>query len=81
LFERAILQHAILGHAILRQAVPRHVTCAIGFSQEEILEHEPAVSPCQRATARTADYFARVRLRTSFSFDDVIERAAVRTSE
>src|SRR6516164_1112233 len=47
------------------------------FPQQEVFENELSLSRHQRAAAGAARYFAIIRLRTGFDFDDLIERIAV----
>jgi hypothetical protein len=52
-----------------------------GLSQEEILQHEFPLPPSKRTTAGSARYLSIIRLRSSLSFDRLIESTAVRACE
>jgi hypothetical protein len=51
------------------------------ISQQEILDHILAFAPRKWATAGATRYLTRDGFRTSFDFDDLIKRIAVRTVE
>jgi hypothetical protein len=51
------------------------------FPQKEVFENKLSFSRYQRAAARAARYLAIICLRTSFDFDDLVERRAVRACE
>ena len=51
---------------------------AAGLSQQEVLEDELAFASEKGSSAREARHFSRCRLGTSFDFDDLIKRLAIR---
>jgi hypothetical protein len=51
------------------------------FPQEKVFEDKLSFPRGERTTAGATGYLARIRLRTGFDFDDLVECLAVRACE
>jgi hypothetical protein len=59
---------------------PRFLSASC-LTQQEVFNHELAISTGKRRTANTAMHFIGEALRSGFDFDSLIQRLAVRTRE